>query len=122
MKRLATVLGVPIMHTRSTLRYRISNTLRVCTTRSPSKRASIGNSPSSKLFRHSGIGHRARAEERGARIKLTDPQLAHFEEYGCVIAENVLDDDDLDPVIRDYSDHIDRRACALMKTSPSDNA
>ena len=47
-------------------------------------------------------------------MQLTDEQLAHFAEHGYVIAENALGDGDLDPVIRDYSEHIDRRARTLL--------
>ncbi len=43
-------------------------------------------------------------------MQLSAGQLAHFDEQGYLIAEDVLEDGDLDPVIRDYADHIDRRS------------
>ena len=47
-------------------------------------------------------------------MKLTQSQIDHFEQEGYVLLEGVLTDSDLDPVIEEYIDHIDRRALELF--------
>ena len=44
---------------------------------------------------------------------LTQAQIERFKEEGYLIVEGALGDDDLNPVIDEYSAHIDRRARQL---------
>ena len=46
-------------------------------------------------------------------MRLTSQQTEQFWEDGYLVVESVLDDDDIDPVIEEYSEWIDRRARAL---------
>ena len=47
-------------------------------------------------------------------MQLSARQIEQFEESGFLIVENALDDADIDPVIADYEEHIDRRAHELL--------
>ena len=47
-------------------------------------------------------------------VKLTQPQIDQFHGEGYLLLENALADSDLDPVIEEYVDHIDRRAQELF--------
>ncbi|MDP7238001.1 MAG: phytanoyl-CoA dioxygenase family protein [Candidatus Latescibacteria bacterium] len=44
---------------------------------------------------------------------LTDQQISHFEEEGYVVVKDALSDGDLDPIIEEYTEHIDTRARRL---------
>ena len=45
---------------------------------------------------------------------LSKEQLEQFDTDGYLVVENVLEDADIDPVIEEYSAHIDRRAHELL--------
>ncbi|HIG17364.1 MAG TPA: mitomycin antibiotic biosynthesis protein, partial [Candidatus Handelsmanbacteria bacterium] len=47
-------------------------------------------------------------------MKLDAAQIAQFEEEGYLLLHGVLTDADLDPVIAEYEQHIDRRAHELL--------
>lgn len=47
-------------------------------------------------------------------MKLTKAQTDEFEEEGFLVVRECLQDTDLDPVIEEYSEHIDRRAGQLQ--------
>lgn len=46
-------------------------------------------------------------------MRLTSQQIEQFWEHGYLVVEDVLEDDDIDPVIEEYSAWIDRRAQEL---------
>ena len=45
---------------------------------------------------------------------LTETQIEQFNEDGYLLLRQVLEDSDLDPIIEEYEDHIDRRARELL--------
>lgn len=47
-------------------------------------------------------------------MKLSHEQIEQFNDEGFLVVENSLEDSDLDPVIQEYEDHIDRRARELF--------
>ncbi len=49
-------------------------------------------------------------------LKLSQQQIDHFHTEGYVLVENGLGNEDLDPVIREYENYINRRARQLLET------
>ena len=47
-------------------------------------------------------------------MELNQEQLQHFTKEGFLLVHDILADSDLDPVIQEYEDHIDRRARELL--------
>ena len=50
-------------------------------------------------------------------MSLSQDQLLHFGARGFLLLEGVLTDQDLDPVIEEYQDYIDRRTHQLLSES-----
>ena len=54
-------------------------------------------------------------------MELTDEQIAQFHQEGYVVVRGALEDADLDPIIEEYEDYIDRRARQLKAEGKIDD-